>query len=69
MPQLAAKADNHYLIEKVISADEINVQVKMLNEEERVVELSRMLVGDSISPTTLKQARELLFSSKQVGTV
>ncbi|MBT9129786.1 MAG: DNA repair protein RecN [candidate division WS2 bacterium] len=69
LPQLAAKADNHYLIEKVISADEINVQVKMLNEEERVVELSRMLVGDSISPTTLKQARELLFSSKQVGTV
>lgn len=69
LPQLAAKADNHYLIEKVMSANGINVQVKILNEEDRVMELSRMLVGDNISTTTIKQARELLFSSKQVGSV
>lgn len=69
LPQLAAKADNHYLIEKVMSANGINVQVKILNEADRVMELSRMLVGDNISTTTLKQARELLFSSKQVGSV
>lgn len=63
LPQLAAKADNHYLIEKVVSASRVDVQVKELNDEDRVFELSRMIVGDNISQTTLKQARELLLSS------
>ncbi|MBT9164402.1 MAG: DNA repair protein RecN [candidate division WS2 bacterium] len=69
LPQLAAKADDHYLIEKVVSANGVNVQVKELSDEDRVFELSRMMVGDNISQTTLKQARELLLSSKQVGSV
>lgn len=60
LPQLAAQADIHYLVEKVNKPDGININVKLLRGEDRVVELARMLVGEKITETTLKQSRELL---------
>lgn len=61
LPQIAARADNHYLVEKTFEGDTTRVSVKRLDEIERVDELARMLGGGK-PPTekTLGLARELL---------
>jgi DNA repair protein RecN (Recombination protein N) len=65
LPQIAARADNHYLVEKTFEGDTTHVSVKRLNEAERVDELARMLGGGK-PPTekTLGLAKELLKASR-----
>lgn len=65
LPQIAARADNHYLVEKTFEGDTTHVSVKRLDETERVDELARMLGGGK-PPTekTLGLARELLETVK-----
>lgn len=59
LPQIAAMADAHYLIEKT-SADSHTVsEVRQLSEEESVTELARMLGGAKITETVLQNAREM----------
>lgn len=60
LPQLAAFADSHYRAEKSVRDGRTEVQVTRLDESDRVEELARMLAGERISETTLRQARELL---------
>ncbi len=60
LSQLAAQADNHYLVEKKYKPEGIGISVTSLEGEERVIELARMLVGGRVTETTLQQARELL---------
>lgn len=65
LPQIAARADNHYLVEKTFEGDTTHVSVKRLDEAERVDELARMLGGGK-PPTekTLGLAKELLETIK-----
>jgi DNA repair protein RecN (Recombination protein N) len=65
LPQIAARADNHYLVEKTFEGDTTHVSVKRLDEAERVDELARMLGGGK-PPTekTLGLAKELIETIK-----
>ena len=45
LPQIAAMADAHYLIEKSVENSTTVSKIRLLNDEERVDELSRMLGG------------------------
>ncbi|RLY91208.1 DNA repair protein RecN [Kocuria tytonicola] len=58
LPQVAAFADHHVLVTK--SADSSVSDVKVLTDEERVVELARMLAGHEDSSAAREHARELL---------
>jgi len=58
LPQIAARAQNHYRVVK----NETGVQVQLVQGEERVRELARMLSG-SYSEAALEHARELLGAS------
>lgn len=58
LPQVAAFADQHILVSK--SSDSSVSDVKVLTEEERVVELARMLAGHEDSDAAREHARELL---------
>ena len=58
LPQVAAFADQHILVTK--SSDSSVSDVKVLTEEERVVELARMLAGHEDSDAAREHARELL---------
>lgn len=60
LPQIASFATHHYKIEKNISDNRTFTTTKKLNFEDRVEELSRLLAGSHITPTTLKNAREML---------
>ena len=64
LPQVAAFADQHILVLKNDDASLSKVQV--LTEEERVVELARMLSGHDQSESAREHARELLEAGRQV---
>ena len=59
-PQLAACADNHFVISKSVNGDRTLTAVKKLSAEERVFELARIIDGADISETAIKHAREML---------
>lgn len=67
LPQIAAMADAHYLIEKSVREQSTVSTIRRLNEEEEVEELSRMLGGVEITETVRKSAREMkeLAASKK----
>ena len=58
LPQIAAMADNHFLIEKESDAGETVTRVTALDEEGTVREVARLM--NDVTETTLAAARELL---------
>lgn len=58
LPQIAAMADNHFLIEKESDAGETVTHVTALDEEGAVREVARLM--NDVTETTLAAARELL---------
>ncbi len=60
LPQVAKFADTHLLVAKRFGDGETDVSVNALGAEERVMELGRMLAGESVSEKTFEVARELI---------
>ena len=67
LPQIAAYADQQLRVEKRVENGQTNTTVAVLDEEQRVEELARMLAGAQRSSETLAHARELLRCSRQPG--
>ena len=59
LPQIAALADTHLKVEKVIIDNKTSLNIKEIKGEERKEELARMLSG-TITDRSLKHAEELL---------
>lgn len=59
LPQIAAMADAHYLIEKTSDEKTTISRIYALNEEESIHELARMLGGVRITETVIASAREM----------
>ena len=59
LPQIAAMADEHFLIEKSVENETTVSRIHELSEEESVQELARMLGGVEITDTVLENAREM----------
>ena len=64
LPQLAALADNHFLIEKRSDAEKTYTSVTALDKEGRIDELARIIGGENVSHTVKDTARELLGYNK-----
>lgn len=60
LPQVAAKGDAHYLVDKSESDGKTVSTIKRLSAEQRVYEIARMLSGESLSEAALANAKELL---------
>ncbi len=60
LPQIAARADQHFHVGKVQAEGRTEVRVSKLGQPQRRRELARMLAGDQVSEITLAQAAELL---------
>lgn len=60
LPQVAAYADQHYVVSKKRSKSGTSSTVSPSSDEARTHELARMLGGENISATTLAHAREML---------
>lgn len=66
LPQIAAMADRHFLIEKETDGETTRTGVKPLSEEETVSELARMLGGVSITESVRNNAKEMRMLAKRL---
>ncbi len=66
LPQIAALADTHFLIDKTSSDKKTRTSIKKLGENERVEEMARILGGVDLTDTTIKHAREMIEMSKKI---
>ncbi len=60
LPQVAAQANQHYLISKLKQTDTARTQVVRLDSEQRVAEIARMLGGLRQTQRSLAHAREMI---------
>lgn len=65
LPQLASIADVNYLIEKKTEADSTNTYVKVLSNDEKIKEISRLAGGVEKSDFGEKHAKDLIDSFKE----
>ena len=63
LPQIAAFADQHFLIEKVEKRGRTQTGVRRMEPAERVAEIARMLSGATLTDTSLKHAEQMLRQS------
>ncbi|MGH8883407.1 MAG: DNA repair protein RecN, partial [Stackebrandtia sp.] len=64
LPQVAAFADTHLVVDKVDNGKGVNSGVHALSSDERVVELARMLAGLDNTETGRAHAEELLATAR-----
>ncbi|HYH14126.1 MAG TPA: DNA repair protein RecN [Flavisolibacter sp.] len=61
-PQIAGKADAHYLVYKAVKEDSITTGVRQLNVDERIVAIAKMLSGEKPTAAALENAREMVMN-------
>jgi DNA repair protein RecN (Recombination protein N) len=64
LASVAAKADQHFVIEKTIGTNTVTTAVRALHGDERVNEIARMLAGDEITPESRALARQMLETQR-----
>lgn len=60
LPQVAAKANQHFRVQKKTSSDKTLTEVIELSEEQRIREIAELISGSDITETALSQAEELI---------
>ncbi len=64
LPQVAAFADAHLLVEKSQGDDDTLSEIRLLDDDARRTELARMLSGQPGSSTARRHAKELLSEAR-----
>lgn len=59
-PQIAAKATNHFFVFKEERLGKIATAVRVLNKEERIIAIAKMLSGDQPTTAALEIAKEMI---------
>jgi len=62
LPQIAALADAHYVVEKEVEQGRTFTRVKELSERDRIAEIARMLGGIKITDQARRHAEQLVRS-------
>ena len=65
LPQIAAMADHHYLIQKDVVGNETISSIEALSYHDSIKELARMLGGTTITQTVLDNAKEMKELAQQ----
>lgn len=60
LPQIAAKGTAHFKVSKSTVGEDTQSELKLLSEEERIVEIAQMLSGTIVSDSALNHAKALL---------
>ncbi|MEG0368010.1 MAG: DNA repair protein RecN, partial [Coprobacillus sp.] len=60
LPQVASLATHHFNIEKEMKDDETITSIRLLNKDERVNEIAKMLSGEIITKEAIENAKQLL---------
>ncbi len=64
LPQVAAKGDAHLLVYKAVDNEKTQTHLEQLDEEQRVMELAKMLGGEKPSKHMVETAKELIFNKE-----
>jgi DNA repair protein RecN (Recombination protein N) len=64
LPQIAAFADQHFLIQKSEKRGRTQTEILRMDDGERTREIARMLSGEKLTETSLKHAEQLLATSR-----
>ncbi len=64
LAQIASMADSHYLIKKTSTDDTTSTTVTLLDVENRIDELARIIGGVAVTDLTRENAREMLSMAK-----
>ncbi|MCP9750246.1 DNA repair protein RecN [Ferruginibacter sp. HRS2-29] len=59
-PQIAAKASAHYFVYKAIVKDKIATSIRLLDNDERITAIAKMLSGEKPTAAALENAREMV---------
>jgi DNA repair protein RecN (Recombination protein N) len=65
LPQIAAFADQHFLIEKSEARGRTHTGIRCLSDPDRVQEIARMLSGATLTETSLRHAENLISATRQ----
>ncbi len=61
-PQIAGKADAHYLVYKALKEDRVTTGVRLLGTDERIVAIAKMMSGEKPTAAALENAREMVMN-------
>ncbi len=61
-PQIAGKANAHFFVYKEIRNDTVKTNIKLLNGDERITAIARMLSGEKPTAAALENAREMIMN-------
>ena len=64
LPQIAAFADQHFVIEKGESDGRTTTAIRQMEEGDRVREIARMLSGATLTETSIRHAESMLAGSR-----
>lgn len=64
LPQIAVMADKHYVVEKIENNNSTVSFIKQLFNNDRVIEIGRLLSGDDITEITRDNAKEMLKNAE-----
>lgn len=62
-PQVASKADRHFVVEKNFVRGKTQISVRLLDETGRIEEIARMLAGEKITAAARENAREMIAAA------
>ena len=60
LPQIAALSDNHYFVSKEVLNGKTFTGIRMLNRDDKIREIAKMVGGDEISDVTIENASEMV---------
>jgi DNA repair protein RecN (Recombination protein N) len=64
LPQIAAFADQHFLIDKREADGRTKTQIRLLDDRARTHEVARMLSGAKVTDTSLQHAGQMIAASR-----
>jgi DNA repair protein RecN (Recombination protein N) len=59
-PQIAGKANAHFFVYKEIVNDVVKTNIRLLNQDERITAIARMLSGEKPTAAAIENAREMI---------
>jgi DNA repair protein RecN (Recombination protein N) len=62
LAQIAALAEQHFVVSKDDEGDKTYTKIKKLDKNERVMEVAKLLSGEKITDASIKSAKELISS-------
>lgn len=64
LPQIAVLSDYHYFVMKRVIDNKTFTKIKVLQKEEKELEISKMLAGDDVTEATLNNVKEMINLSE-----